>query len=276
LLSLHLLEQLELSQYSSSSAATTQEITRLLSRIGPLLSHDSLLVRIEAAQCVSNIPRVLRDRLLDSQYRSAFSAALQDYRQSLLVNSDLAGAHMMLGTLLESEGEFQKAEAAYRTAISAQPEFTGPRSNLAALLERNARTLDSQLRQMRQPSEREAAGKRIERLIAEASHYRADENRLLQDEVKRSEGLPEAHGLYYRYGLSCYVNGDREQAEKYLVKAHEQQPDSATYLLALATLYHEMQDRRAMLFVNELIELQPDHPAYQRLRDEILADLSSE
>ncbi len=276
LLSSHLMDRLEMSQYSTSAAATMKELQDLVNEIGPTLTDESLLVRIETAHAISNIPRQLRERLLDSRYRPAFSDALEEYKQSLLVNNDLAGAHMMLGTLLESEGQFQKAEAAYRTAISAQNGFTGPRSNLAALLEGRARQLGGQLSQIRQPRELEAARKRIERLMAEAAEYRAEENRLLREEVQRSEGLPEAHGLYYRYGLSCYVNGDREQAEEYLLKAHQQQPETAGYLLALATLYHELNDRKAIPLVNQLIELQPDHPAYQRLREEILADSSKE
>ena len=64
---------------------------------------------------------------------------------------------MELGVLYETMGRYDEAEDAYRTAMRVEPRMTGPRSNLAALLDRSRATLQLQARSWRRTNSQTVA-----------------------------------------------------------------------------------------------------------------------
>ena len=70
--------------------------------------------------------------------------------------------------------------------------------------------------------------------------------------------------------MSSYLQGDIENAEKYMLMAYEGQPATTTYAIGLATLY--IQQRRfkeAKRFVDHLIEIDPNHPTHVALQKQL-------
>lgn len=240
-----------------------EEFKQIFAGVVEKLSDASTRVSGEAAWGISMLPDGLVQGRLSSDDRRLYAKALKRYQEGLSANRDRASAHMMLGGLYERQGEPAKAIQAYRNAMSVQPDMVGTRSNLAALLERQAQ----QLMGDRQTPD---AANRAQRLIAQAKELRVVEHQNLGRDVARAEGLPNTDGLNYRYGMSCYLQGDLKTAEQQLKLAQEKSPDNETYLLGLATFYYQMKKlEEAKRLTDRLLELSPDDQRYRALKQAI-------
>ena len=216
------------------------DVATIIETAGARLNDPVRLVRIEAANLLSGVPR---DRLTRDQ-QLALTPALEEYRSAMLRNSDQGGSHLALGVLAERMGDFQRARSAYETAIHVQPKVAGPRSNLAQLLQNMGDTKLSQ------------------RLLSE-------ELLLLQRDAKLA---PEHPSVQYRYGLSLYLNGRLDDALPLIHRAHELQPANTEYLLMLCLLNEKLRNWQASLeSLEQLIALQPGNPELLPIRQRLLA-----
>ena len=149
---------------------------------------------------------------------------------------------MAVALVEERVGDLRAAEDAYRRAIMAQPRVAGPRSNLAALLERVNRNDEAQL-------------------------YRREELDLM---VRDAKLAPRDANLQYRLGLAFYLNGMSDQAEKAMVRSVELDPNNPNFILPLVLLYQKQgQFDVAIKFADRLLEIDAVTPMYQRLRDDL-------
>jgi len=166
------------------------------------------LVRIEAARLLvaSGVYPSM-----SSNERLRVDNALAEVKDSLMVASDRAGAHMGWAMLCEGRGRYQDAIEAYETAIRTEPNMTGPRTNLASMLER--------VLQQSGPQQREALMQRIEQL-------RNEELPLIARDAALA---PENAGIQYRYGLALYLAGKIDQALEQLELAVKLAPDVADF-----------------------------------------------
>ena len=172
-------------------------------------------VRVEAARNLLDLPRDTWSQTVGSK----FVAALNELEQSMLFNNDRGGAHLALGIFAEQQGRNQQAIEHYQKAIAVEPSVTGPRTNLAALLERNLGA---------QPN---ADSKTAVALKQEIDRLRKEELPLLKRDV---ELLPSASGIQYRYGLALYVDGQKDLAATHLVRAAELENTRADFAQAAA------------------------------------------
>ncbi len=172
-------------------------------------------VRVEAARNLLDLP----GSMWSASAASKFVAALTELEQSMQFNNDRGGAHLALGIFAEQQNRIQQAIEHYQKAITVEPSVTGPRTNLAALLERN---LSSQPNPESKP----------------AVALREEINRLRKEELpllKRDVGLlPTAAGIQYRYGLALYVDGQKELAATHLVQAAELEKTRTEFAQAAA------------------------------------------
>ena len=109
------------------------EPNRSITLLEPLLKDTSRLVRSQAAQA---IVRSGGYQSLSGSRKDAVDAILEGVKEEWMVASDRAGSHMGWAMLCEQRGQFGEAIQSYQTAIRLEPTTTGPRTNLAALLER--------------------------------------------------------------------------------------------------------------------------------------------
>ena len=143
---------------------------------------------------------------MSSSERVGVDKALVEGKDALMVAADRAGAHMGWAMQCEWRGRCQEAIAAYTTAIRTEPNMTGPRTNLASLLERVV--------QQTTPEQRPAILQRIGQL----------RNQELPLIARDAELAPENPGIQYRYGLALYLAGKMDQALEQLELAVELAP----------------------------------------------------
>jgi predicted CXXCH cytochrome family protein len=211
----------------------------LLDQLTPLLGDPIGTVRVEAARALASLPR---EAFSPSQYQQ-LQAALDDFRGGLSTQADQAGAHLGLGALAESQGELSQAIASYQTAMRVQPHVTGPRTNLAALLERLGRD------------------------PAEVQRLRREELDLL---VRDAKLVPQSAILQYRVGLSLYLHERENEAEASLRRACALEPNVPEYVTAV-TLLLKKQRRwdEAMEWAAALVKLRPHDPTFRQIYQEV-------
>ena len=186
----------------------------------PLLKHESRLVRNAAARVLlANAYESLR-----SDERTQVDLALRELKTSIMAASDRGSAHMNWAMLCEQQNRPREAQKAYETAIRLEPSMSGPRSNLAGLLERL-------MSQQQLPPQTMAVVKKL----------RADEMVLLERDANLA---PENAFVQYRFGLSLYLNGESEKALKYLRKAAELAPEVEDFQMAVKLLLEKLDEQR--------------------------------
>ena len=168
------------------------------------IDDESRLVRTEAARLLVSSGTY---QAMSTAERKRVDNALAEVKNSLMVASDRAGAHMGWAMLCEGRGRYQDAIEAYETAIRTEPKMTGPRTNLASMLERILPQSASQ--------QRENIMLRIEQL-------RQEELPLIARDASLA---PENPGIQYRYGLALYLAGEMDKALEQLEIAVELAPD---------------------------------------------------
>ena len=218
----------------------------LLKRVEPLLTDPVAAVRVEAARILAAI----EPGALQPESRPHFKAAIDTYRRGLLADSDQAAAHLSLGILEErmarAERSRQRLETAaghYRNAIRVQPDVTGPRSNLAGLLEEFGNTND-------------------------VARLRAEELILLE----RDAGIaPNVAPVQYRYGLALYMNNRFEEAAAVIENACELAPEAVEYRYMLAALLQKLNRyNEALDHTEQLLKTQPRNESFRQLRSQLL------
>jgi predicted CXXCH cytochrome family protein len=213
------------------------------------------LVRTEAARVLSLLPADLLGSFTSGPERARFRDVLDEIRTGLSATSDRAGSHLALGSLEERLGNLPAAESAYRTAIRVEPGATGPRTNLAALLEQ---------RLAQTPAGSAAAQAELQ---TEIQQLRQDELTLLTRDARLA---PDHADIQYRLGLSRYLNNDLEGALSAVRRAQELEAENPTFLLMLALLHQRLENfAEAERHAVELIRLVPNNPGYQQLLRDI-------
>jgi tetratricopeptide (TPR) repeat protein len=236
-----------------------------------LLDDPSRLVRAEAARVLSGIDHRVAGTVLYGDENEKVLGALEELRVGVMENNDRAGAHAMMGNIYANLGRYDKAEEAYENALIVEPFSTGPRTNLAELMDYHMNKLDAQARQYAQQGNREP----IEELAGQIATYqiRAEDYRReeLPNVARDARLAPNSAPIVYRYATCLYVNGFLDQAVVQLDRTLELEPNNPDFLLMQAMLMEKMENfPRAMNLVEQLIKEVPNHPPYLELRKRIL------
>ncbi|MBC8352012.1 MAG: tetratricopeptide repeat protein [Planctomycetes bacterium] len=238
----------------------------LMKLLLPILEDPVRSVRTEAARVLARVPKPM----MNGEQRRQLRSALDEFKEGVLVNNDRAAAHLTLGVVYESMNDVRAAENAYQAAIRVEPHVTGPRTNLAALLERQAEEAENNARRIAQQN-REAAIDSImesQKLRQRVAVLRKDELPLLGRDAKLA---PTNAAIQYRYGLSLYLHGQHQEALAALVNSVRLEPNTPDFVLALALLYRQQGDlANALKQIERVLELRPNDPSYQQLHREVL------
>jgi tetratricopeptide (TPR) repeat protein len=242
------------------------------------LNHRSKRIRIAAARTANSVPPAILAEFVDGQKQTALNQAITELEETLNLDNDRAMVHAIQGSINEQiaarlnwknsnrtgqsedpnarkerDRHLRISENNYRDAIRVDPNVTGPRANLAALLEAKTRM---------------AASEKIRNaLVAEIDKLRTEEHNLLKIDIRRAESIPGTHALHYRFAMSCYLQNDLSNTEKHLKIAVGQQPKEVSYLAALAAYYLHVKKRdEASTVVDQLLEIDPNNKGFQQMK----------
>ncbi len=225
------------------------------------LSDPVRAVRIAAAQALVGVPR---EQFTDEQW-SSFQAALDEYIEAQLALADHPEGHANLGSLYAVQGDWEKAEASYRTAIEKDPNFSPAYQGLATFFYQTGRVEEAEATFREGIMTVSAPG---------ALHYSlgllfVEEERLDEAIVemgKSADRLPDNPRIHYNYGLLLQQAGQFPFAETALQQAYTLAPNDRDVLLALATLYQQLgQFDDALIYARRLNELFPDNVQFFEL-----------
>lgn len=225
------------------------------------LSDPVRAVRIAAAQALVGVPR---EAFTDEQWR-AFQTALDEYIEAQLALADHPEGHANLGSLYAVQGDWEKAEASYRTAIEKAPNFLPAYQGLATFFYQTGRV-----------AEAEATLRDGMAAVANAGmlHYTlgllfAEQARLDEAIValgRSADLLPNSPRIHYNYGLLLQQAGQFPSAEAALLEANRLAPSDSDTLLALAEFYLEIgRFDDALIYARQLNELFPNNVQFIEL-----------
>ena len=127
----------------------------------------------------------------------------------------------------------------FRHAIRLEPYLTGPRTELAALLDANG-----------------GGGDQVAQL-------RREELANLERDARL---LPDSAITHYRLGLMRYLAGDLAGAQQSLTQATKRAPNSYEFLMALALLYERTEDwDDAVATLEKMRKLRPADPRTRQI-----------
>jgi tetratricopeptide (TPR) repeat protein len=207
------------------------------------LSDPSRMVRMAAAgRLVAHAKQ-----LTHSEFRVPLQKAIEEYKDGQQVMLDRAGSHLNLAGMHEQLGNLAAARREMRTAIRIEPYLTGPRGELARLLDQ----LNSHETQ------------------AEIRTLRTQEVELLQRDFLL---LPSAPMPHYRHGMLLYLLDEPVPALESLREACRLDPNSYRYWLALALLCEKEQLWSETLeALRNMQRIQPEDPTirgiYMRMQE---------
>ncbi|MCM2374022.1 multiheme c-type cytochrome [Aporhodopirellula aestuarii] len=202
----------------------------------PLIKDPSRLVRSEAARGIVNGGAYTR---VSGKKRQDLDQVLADVKDELMFASDRAGAHMGWAMLSEQRGQWAEAIRSYSNAMRVEPGTTGPRTNLAALLDRLVE-MAAENNTAREVLQAVGGEEGIEGVQKKISQLRREELPLL---ARDAELAPDIADLQYRYGLALYLSGDLPAARKQLQRAAELAPDVELFGTALRMLDEHMKNQ---------------------------------
>ncbi len=251
--------------------AMAEQLARRFLALWPLLDDPSKMVRTQAASILARIPPELLVFVTDGIQRRRLQEAVDEWLQTLQVHNDRAGTHVARGVYYEAQGDDQKAEEAYRLAMAVEPATVGPRSNLAALLERRVRsTRAAEQRALITGDHATAAtlAKIVADLQTAIAHLRSEELRLLARDARLA---PENPDVLYRYGLALYLAGRSQEAAEVLERGLLLERYPTRFRLALALLYEKLEHwDQALEQTEKLLQADPDNPEYQQLKERLI------
>jgi tetratricopeptide (TPR) repeat protein len=177
---------------------------------------------------------------------------------------------MSVALLNEGLGDFDEAETEYETALRVEPSSIGPRTNLAALYDRQMQETEQRVRQLAQQGNRAAAEREIDairKLPERVYRLREEELGLLERDVVLA---PDNAPILGRIGLARYLAGWTKEADSALLTAVLLEPRNPENLFRLAIYYRDTNRvAEAAQLVERLLKLRPDSQAFQNFAEEL-------
>ena len=248
-------------RYASLTSIQYSDQQTILNLCLPRLSDSIKLVRIMAAYVISQVPL---EKIPDT-YKELRNKGIEEYKSSLLINSDHPNTQINFGNLYLNLGNLAQAEASYMQAINLDPGFPASYINLADLYRREGRD--------------EEGEKMLETALEKypdmaAAHYalgllfvRTKEiDKALTHFRQAAELDPQDAQYSYVYGIGLNSAGKPQEAIKFLEKSLKLHPYDSNILYALSTLNKENGNQQAALdYARKLVELYPGNSNFRQL-----------
>jgi len=227
---------------SAIRAVTGDAEPTIITDIAGRLSDTIRSVRIAAVARLAPVPL----NLLPDAFRPSLDQAMMEFRASLQLALDHAGAHLTLATLDRRRGQIGQAIDHLQTAIRLEPYLAGPRSELASLLQEQGGE-PAQIRRLRQ-----------------------EEAELIERDAQLA---PHNAAIFYQLGLLRYLLDQWDEAQAALATACRLAPLNYEYRMALALLQERRYEltgeeehfQSAIESLRTLHDLRPEDPRAQQI-----------
>ncbi len=183
----------------------------LAEMLAPALSDPIMAVRTEAARRIAG----RASASLRGEDAKALDRALVEYRERQAMNLEAPSSHQNLAGLAVALGETSEAIEQLRTAIRLAPYLSGPRDQLASLLQ-----------------ETKAPQEEVDALWREEAALRE----------RDAEMLPESPEIWFQLGRLRFLIGEPDAAEEAFAEAARLRPDESEYWMWLALLREKQYD----------------------------------
>lgn len=229
---------------------------RLVKLVAPKLYDRVKAVRIEAASVLARVPlEELRPADRELQKKS-----VEEYRASMLYNSDFAPQRYNLGNLAQAEGDIESAKAYYREATTIDNLFYPAKVNLAMQLNREGKNKEAESLLQEVVSEHtnlHEVSYSLGLLQAELGNFQGAAINL----GSAADGMPHYSRARYNQALAYMKLQNWSAAEKSLVQALEIEPGNRQYFITLTNFYLRNNRRDKVKVLAEGVLLRhPDHP----------------
>ena len=236
-----------------------------LKRIAPKLYDPVKAVRMEAAMMLSRLP----EEQLREDDLEAFRSGLEEYRQAMLYNADLAAQRYNLGNLAVNQKRGEEAISHFQKSIGIDDQFFPAKVNLAILYNSqgdNARA-ETLLREvMTQNPESYETAYSLGLLLAEMGKVEDSATYL----GIAAKGMPDYGRVQYNYALALLKLKDYEQGAGQLHKALAVEPRNREFFATLVDLYLKSgQVGQAVMLAQGLLQNDSEHPAALEFLDKI-------
>ena len=232
-----------------------------VSHLLPLLDDPVRLVRIEAARTLAPVP----PEVLDEAQRLAIQRGLAEVIATEHTNAERPESFLNIGLIQVDQRQFEKAEAAYRTALDLQPDFTQAAVNLADLYRLQGRDADGEktLRQALDLDPRNAAAHHALGLLL-IRQKRLPEALAALAEAARLGGENPRNGYVYAVALNSVGQGPKAIVE--LETVLQRHPNDRDSLLAMVAFQRDAGKLDAARdYARRLATLEPDNPDVRAL-----------
>jgi predicted CXXCH cytochrome family protein len=231
----------------------------------PLLADPVRGVRVEAARILADV----RDDQFSPDQQRARERAMNEYVESLQLDSDWPAANVNLGNLRLRQALPKEAIAAYERALALDPRFAGAYVNLADAFRQQGREAEGEkvLRQgltllPRVPDLHHALGLLLVR--------KGDKATALKELAVAAKLAPDNARYGYVYAIGLHSAGRQGEALSVLRAAEARHPYDLEILGTLVSMIREtgkLQD--ALPFARKIAEILPDDPGVKRLVAEL-------
>ena len=231
----------------------------------PLLNDPVRLVRIEAARALASVPQ----ESLNETQRLAIQRGVNEYLTAEMTNADRPESFLNTGLTYTDQRQFEKAEAAYRTALNLQPTFTQAAVNLADLYRIQGRDTDGEkiLRQALALEPQNAAAHHALGLLL-IRQKRLPEALAALAEAARLDSANPRYGYVYAVALNSAGQGPKAIQE--LEAVLQRHPNDRDSLLALAAFQRAAGNPDAARnAARRLATLEPDNPEVRALLQQL-------
>ena len=229
-------------------------------RIAPKLYDPVKAVRMEAAAMLSALPV---DSLREDDKR-AYGKGLEEYKEAMLYNADLAPQRFNLGNLFSNQGDAAQAIAEYQKAVAIDAQFYPAKVNLAMLYNNQGKKQQAEklLREVvEQEPELYEVSYSLGLLLAEMQQYEAAEEYL----GRASSGMNYGRAYYNHGQILAYLN-QPEQAEKAFKMALSLSPQEQEFFTALVDFYLKSGNvEKAKRMAEAVLREKPEHVGAKEL-----------
>ncbi len=237
-----------------------------------LLADEVRSVRIETARLLAT--DLLDEDEIDPEMKRQFDAALAEFIDTQRTNADRGSAHMNLGVLYLNMGDLDKAEQAYKQAITVDPDFILAHINLSDFYKKERKDTTTAMTVLRRALERHPDVPLLHYTmgLTRKSINSPEYNKLAVESFERAAELaPEIPHYAYTHALSLNAIGKSHAAIVVLLKNYKDHPEHLDTIHALATIYRDTgQMDKAVRYARLLIKLEPHNPNYRALHDSML------